>query len=146
MSNESSSAVNIDAKISDEQLSSIGSPNLIYIMKTIKQIQKRLKDPEIASMEYIRIYDQLGREFDHFFNRYTGIFIKVINGEDLSILAAVLYYRDQVNQGKISEKELADKLANKYMTSEMKADSDRKLMEMNNDPLAVEQPVQVPDE
>jgi hypothetical protein len=138
-STESSTGVpasfDLGSSISDSQLKSIASPDLIYIMTTIKQIQRRMKDPDVVNLEYIRVYDQLGREFDHFFNRYTGIFIRVIKGEDLSILAAVLYYKDQVRQGKISEADLADKLAKKYMPAHLKEDSDRKLteMRMNNE-------------
>ena len=129
----SETPLDLDAPISNNQLSSIVSPDLIYIMTTIKQIQRRMKEPEIAGLEYIQVYDQLGREFDHFFNRYTGIFISVIKGEDLSTLAAVLYYKDQVRQGKLTEAEIADKLATKYMPADMKAKSDVKLKEMKNE-------------
>jgi len=114
----------------DAQLKTIQSPEILYIMRTIKQIQKRMKDPDMRTLEYIRVYDQLGKEFTAFFERYTGIFISVIKGESLRTLASVLYYKDQVLRGLISEEELGDKLAKKYLPPELKAQSDARLREM----------------
>lgn len=123
-------ASDIKNKVSNDELKEITSPAVLYIMHTIKQIQKRMKDPDIRGLEYIRVYDQLGREFDDFFNRYTGIFVKVVRGENLSTLASVLYYKDKVDQGLMSEEELSEKLANKYLPANLKADSDAKIKEM----------------
>lgn len=117
-------------KPNNDQLKGIKSPDVIYIMRTIKEIQKRMKDPDIKNLEYIRVYDILGKEFDHFFNRYTGIFVRVIRGEDLSTLASALYYKDQVLRGLITEEQLADKLASKYLPTNLKDESDAKLKEM----------------
>jgi hypothetical protein len=116
--------------VSNDQLKGITSPEIIYIMTTIKRIQQRMKDPEIAKLEYIRVYDQLGKEFDAFFERYTGIFVKVIRGENLSTLASVLFYKDQVLRGLMTEEELADQLASKYLPANLKKESDAKLKEM----------------
>lgn len=115
---------------SDDQLRSIKSPSIISIMRTIKRIQQRMKDPDIRHLEYIRVYDQLGREFDDFFNRYTQIFISVIRGEDLKSLASVLYYKDQVLRGLVTEQELSDKLAKKYFTTEHYEASKKNLEEL----------------
>jgi hypothetical protein len=101
-------------------------------MKTIKKIQNRMKDSDVTNLEYIRVYDKLGKEFDHFFNRYTNIFVKVVRGENLKTIASVLFYKDKVNRGLITEAELSDKLAQKYLTPEMKAQSDAKLKEMKS--------------
>lgn len=116
--------------VSDDQLLGITSPEIINIMKTIKLIQKRMKMTDIANLEYIRVYDTLSKEFDTFFTRYTSMFISVIRGENLTTLASVLYYKDQVLRGLITEQELADKLAAKYFPANLKAESDAKLKEM----------------
>jgi len=120
----------LQLNISDTQLKGIKTPEIIDIMRTIKQIQKRMKDPDVSGLEYIRVYDKLGREFDSFFNRYTGIFVKVIRGENLNTLASVLYYRDQMARGLITEDQLRDQLASKYLPAHLKAESDIKLKEM----------------
>lgn len=120
----------LNLAVTSEQLKSITDPQVIWIMKTIKQIQKRMKEPDIAKLEYIRVYDQLGKEFNHFFETYTDIFVKVIRGENLRTLASVLYYKDQVSRGLITEAKLADILATKFLPPELKAESDAKLKEM----------------
>lgn len=116
--------------ISNEDLQEITSPNVIYIIKMIKEIQRRMKDPDVSGLEYIRVYDKLGKEFDNFFNTYTGIFVKVIRGENLNTLASVLYYKDKVDRGLLSEAQLADQLAKKYLPANLKSESDAKLKEM----------------
>lgn len=118
--------------ITDNDLQSIKSTEIINMMRTIKAIQKRMKDPDIICLEYIRVYDQLGREFNDFFEKYTSIFVKVIRGENLNTLASVLYYKDQVLRGIITEAELSDKLATKYLPAKLKAESDAKLKEMKD--------------
>ena len=122
------SDLNLD--VTNEQLKGITTPETIHIMKTIKQIQRRMKDPDMVHLEYIRVYDQLSREFDPFFNRYTGIFTKVVKGENLNTLASVLYYKDQVSRGLITEEELRDRLARKFLPPELKAQADIKMQEM----------------
>jgi len=120
----------MNLNVSNDQLSTIKSPEVIYILQTIKKIQQRMKDPEILQMEYIRRYDKLSYEFDDFFQRYTGIFARVTKGENLDVLASVLYQRDQVLRGIITEEELSDKLAEKFLTKEQKTDADQRLKEM----------------
>lgn len=120
----------LKTNVSDKDLQEITTPSVIYIMKTIKQIQKRLKDPEIASMEYIRVYDALSQEFSEFFDKYTGIFIKVIRGENLSTVASALYYKDKVDRGLITQEKLSDMLASKYLPADLKAQADQKIQEM----------------
>src|SRR5690606_3132909 len=111
----------MDLNPTTEQISSIKSPEVVYILQTIKKIQQRMKDPEILQMEFIRRYDKLSYEFNEFFERYTGIFARVVKGENLDVLASVLYQRDQVLRGIITEEELSNKLAEKYLTKEQKA-------------------------
>ena len=120
----------LKTKVTDAELKEITTTNVIYIMKTIKEIQKRLKDPDVSGLEYIYVYDKLSKEFDQFFDRYTGIFIKVIRGENLSTVASALYYKDKVDRGLITQEKLSDMLAEKYLSAELKAQSDAKLKEM----------------
>ena len=116
--------------ISDTDLLEIKSPYVLAIMKIIKQIQRRMKDPDIRNLEYSRVYDTLSKEFDEFFTKYTSIFIKVVRGESLDILSANLYYLDKVARGLIKESEVADMLATKYIPEHLKKESDIKLKEM----------------
>lgn len=108
----------------------IKTPSVLNLLETIKKIQKRMKDPDIANLEYIHVYDKLGKEFDDFFNQYTSIFVKVIKGEDLKIIASVLYYKDQVLRGLVTEEVLSDKLATMYLPPELKKDADLKMKEL----------------
>lgn len=110
--------------------SEITTPEVIYIMKTIKQIQKRMKDPDIINLEYIMVYSQLSKEFNDFFNKYTSIFVKVIRGEDLRTVATILYYKDKVAKGLLTEEELSNMLAEKFLPPDLKRESDTKIKEM----------------
>ena len=120
----------LKTNVTDAEMKEITTSSVLYIMKTIKQIQKRMKDPDIARLEYIRVYDTLGKEFDEFFEKYTGIFIKVIRGENLSTVASALYYKDKVERGLITQDELSDMLATKYLPADLKAEADAKIKEM----------------
>ncbi|MEM0354103.1 MAG: hypothetical protein QXW79_00840 [Thermoplasmata archaeon] len=120
----------MEQKLDNQIPSEITSPEIIYIMQTIKQIQKRMKDPDLAKLDYISIYDQLGREFEYFFNRYTSIFVKVIRGESLNTVAAILFYKDKMAKGLITEEQLSEMLAKKYLPEDLKKESDAKIKEM----------------
>lgn len=117
----------LNENVTSEQLKSIISPEIKWIIITIKHIQKRMKDPDLRNLEYIKVYDLLSKEFNSFFERYTGIFVRVIKGEDLKILASVLYYKDQVERGLITEAELSDKLATKYLPKHLKEEADARM-------------------
>jgi len=93
----------------------IKSPEILKIIGDIKKIQGRMKEDDLKDKEYIEVYDILSREFSDFFDRYTGIFVKVIRGESLEVIASALYYRDKVIRNLITEGELADKLAERYL-------------------------------
>lgn len=118
--------------VTNDELRDIKSPNVIYIMKTIKAIQKRMKDPDIVNLEYIRVYDTLGKEFPDFFDRYTAIFTKVIRGENLNTVAAVLYYKDKVDRELITEDQLSDMVAAKILPPHIYEESKAKLKEMKS--------------
>ena len=121
---------NLNCNPTSEEMLQIKSPYVLAIIRIIKQIQKRMKDPDIVNLEYSRVYDSLSKEFDEFFNKFTNIFIKVTRGESLDIIAANLYYLDQVVRGQITEAEVADMLASQYLPAHLKAESDLKLKEM----------------
>lgn len=120
----------LKTNVSDAELREITTPSVLFIMKTIKQIQKRMKDPDIARLEYIIMYDTLGKEFNEFFENYTGIFIKVIRGENLSTVASALYYKDKIERGLMTQDQLSDMLATKYLPANLKAEADAKIREM----------------
>lgn len=117
-------------EVNNDDLMGITSPEVINIMQNIKAIQKRMKESDVRNLQYAEAYDKLSHEFNTFFERYTGIFIKVIRGENLNTLASVLYYRDQVLRGLMSEEDLSDKLASTYLPANLKADADIKMKEM----------------
>ena len=113
------------------QMSQITSPEVLSIISTIKAIQKRMKDDDIKTLEYIRAYDKLSYEFNSFFERYTNIFVKIIRGDDLKILASTLYYKDQIYKGLITEEQVSRMLADKYLPANLNEESKKKMKEMN---------------
>lgn len=120
----------LKTNITDSDLLDIKSKKVIEILKTIKQIQKRMKDPEIQKLEYIEVYDLLSKEFEEFCDNNTTIFTKVVRGEDLNLIASILYYKDKVERGIITEAELSEILAKKYLPANLKNLSDMKIREM----------------
>lgn len=122
----------IKLSISDNELREIKSPNVLNVMRTIKAIQKRMKDPDVTNLEYIYVYDKLGKEFSDFFEKHNVIFTKVIRGENLNTIASVLYYKDKVDRGLMTESQISDMLAKKYLPANLKAESDAKINEMRS--------------
>lgn len=118
--------------IRNDELKDITTPEVLVIMKTIKAIQNRMKDPDIVGLEYIRVYDKLGQEFSNFFDTYTKIFTLVIRGENLNTVASVLYYKDKVAKGLMTEAQVSDMLAKKYLPDHLKAESDARIKEMRD--------------
>ena len=116
--------------ISNSELRDITSPNVVYIMRTIKAIQKRMKDPDIVNLEYIRVYDTLGKEFLDFFDNNTAIFTKVIRGENLNTIASVLYYKDKVDRGLITEEQVSNMLMKKFLPTQLREEAEAKMKEM----------------
>lgn len=115
-----------------QQLNDITSPEVLIIIKTIKAIQKRLKDDDVKDLEYIRAYDKLSYEFNDFFERYTNIFVKIIRGDDLKILASTLYYKDQIYKGLITEEDVSKMLAEKYLPANLNEESKKNMKDMKD--------------
>lgn len=112
-------------------MASIESPQMKVVVTTIKEIQKRLKDSDIKNLEFSRAYDILSNEFNDFFLKYTSIFIKVIRGEDLATVAAVIFYKDKVLSGKLSETDVMNMTMAKFLPENLQADAKKKMAEMH---------------
>lgn len=92
---------------------SLSSSQVLHIIQTIKDIQTRMK--ELTKLSYIEMYHQLSTEFELFYEKHTTIFTKVIRGDDLTTIAAILYYKDKVDNKVMTESDLSQKLAQKYL-------------------------------
>lgn len=112
--------------------SGITSPQVIYILKTIKAIQKRMKDPDLVNVEYIRVYDKLSIEFEYFIEKYTDIFTKVVRGESLATIGSVLFHKNKMDNGGTSQEKLRDALMEKYWPENLKNEAKEKMKEMEN--------------
>lgn len=110
----------------------VKSPTVIYILTMIKTLQNRMKDTDLRDLEYIRVYDSLSREFSDFADNYTSIFTKVVKGENLNMVASILFYKDQVEQGIMSEEKLSELLAQKYLPENLRGESNSIVNEMKN--------------
>lgn len=110
----------------------ITSPQVIYILKTIKAIQKRMKDPDLVNAEYIRVYDKLCTEFDYFTEKYTDIFTKVVRGEPLATIGSVLFHKNKMDNGETDQDKLRDALMEKYWPENLKQEAKEKMKEMEN--------------
>lgn len=116
----------------NEDYKSLGimSPSVLYIIKTIKAIQKRMKDPDLVNSEYIRVYNQLSDEFSDFIEKYgyINIFTKVIKGDDLSNLCCILFYKDKVQKGEMTEAELSELVFKKFMPEGIQKEVSKEIM------------------
>ncbi|AAV50653.1 hypothetical protein [Acanthamoeba castellanii mimivirus] len=124
------SSTSLKTYVTDKELGGITTPYIIDIIKSIKQIQQRMKDPEIASLEYIKMYDVLGKEFYHFSERHTKIFTEVLQKKNLNTVVSVLYYKDKVEKGELTEEQLQNMLAEKYLPKHLKEEADSRIKEM----------------
>lgn len=120
----------LKTNLSNNDLKEITTPSVLYIMKTIKEIQKRMKDPDLVKSEYIVVYTKLEEEFSEFADNHTRIFTKVVRGENLNTIASALYYKDKISRGLMTEEQLSDMLATKYLPSHLKEDADAKIKEL----------------
>ena len=123
----------LKTNISDSELRDIKTPNVIYVMKTIKAIQTRMKDPDVVDLPYIRVYDKLGKEFSEFFDSHTKIFTTVIRGENLNTITAVLYYKDKVARGLMTEEQLMEILMNKFLPPDLREEAKGNIKKMRAD-------------
>jgi len=108
----------------------IQTPYVIYLLKTIKAIQNRAKDPDLADAQFAVVYDTLSREFNDFFEQHGRMFAKILRGEGSSTIAAIMFYKDQICRGLMTEAELSDKLATHFIPENLKKEADEKIKEM----------------
>ncbi|CAH6420082.1 Hypothetical protein MVR_LOCUS30 [uncultured virus] len=104
-----------------EDVCGIKTPSIICIIQTIKAIQRRMKETDCIDLPYIQVYDKLGQEFIDFQDKHPTIFTKVIRGEDLGLIAAILVYRDKVERGLMTEDQLSEMLVKKYVSPKLQA-------------------------
>ena len=119
------------------ELADIKSDQIVYILQMIKYMRTRMKEPEIKSMNFARAYDTLGKDpmLDHFFDRYTKLFIQVLENKpgDLQMMVTLLYYKDMMNQGKITQTEvdvLSKELAKKHMPQHLYDESNKNITDL----------------
>lgn len=91
---------------------SLGTPEMIAVVLTIKEVQKRIK--ELADQNYMAMYSIVDTEFSDFAERYTFLFVRVTKGQDLPELASLLYARDHFLRGLITESQLQKDLAKHF--------------------------------
>lgn len=108
----------------------ITTPHVLYIIRTIKSIQKRIMDPDMRNQEEIWVYDQMTREFCEFCDCHKEIFRRVVRGEDLSIVAGALYYEDRMCRGLLTKEKLSDDLHTKFLPPDLKLEADKRISEM----------------
>ena len=93
----------------------ITTPEILAIIHTIKQIQKRMKDPDNSGLNYANCREKLSDEFSTFVQQYPGIFEKVLKCQNLGVTAASLFMKDKVMKGEVNETELANSLGSKFL-------------------------------
>lgn len=98
------------------ELPFIKDPELVDLLKTIKQFQARLKQFQGT---YAQACETMEKEFPDFASKYNSIFVMLIRGDKYDTLGKVLYYRSKVLNGEMEESELASILAEKYIPSDI---------------------------
>ena len=98
------------------ELDFIKDPSIIGILKTIKQIQARMKQPDLVSAQYAVVYQTLLEDFP---DLSDSILRSVISGDKNGLLASILYHKSKELEGSLSETELSKMLAKKYKLPEI---------------------------
>ena len=98
----------------------ITTPEVINIIKTIKQIQKRMLDPDLVDQDFAIVYNTLCNEFSDFVENNTQIFMTIVKGKDIRTVCEVLYFRDKVLKGEMTESELSDLLAKRFIPEKLR--------------------------
>ena len=85
------------------------------ILSTIKKIQKRMLDDDLVNKEYVYVYNKLCNEFSDFSDKYTKIFMDVVQGNDLRTISETLYFKDKVLTGEMTESDISDIITNRFL-------------------------------
>jgi predicted unusual protein kinase regulating ubiquinone biosynthesis (AarF/ABC1/UbiB family) len=119
------------------------TPSIRHLFDTVRAIRKRLLDPKLSSLSFPEIYQKLSDEFPSFSSEQPRMFVRLVETTKpettpeerqkiFDRITSILYYRDKVMRGLMTEEEVADIVAGKFLTPELKAESDRRLKEMRN--------------
>lgn len=108
----------MESQIRDEL--DIATSNNIYILTTIKAIQKRMKDPDLVYEPFPKVYNKLSFEFPTFFEKNGDIFTKVVRGESLATLACVVFYEDKVRRGIITQESVNKMIEERYIAENLR--------------------------
>lgn len=113
-------------------LKTITSARVLAIIDTIKRMQNRMKSRDLINEDFAIVYSTLSDEFPIFFENNPEIFKLIVskNKQNLQILTQILYCRDRVDNGLMTEGELSETLSKIYLPKNLKEDSDKKLKEM----------------
>lgn len=103
------------------ELPFIKDQQLTDLLRTIKQFQWRMKEPDLMSASYAEACEILQDEFPEFSKNYNSIFLMLMRGDKYDALATVLYYRSKVANGEMQEEKLANMVADKYIPKELRA-------------------------
>lgn len=117
------------------------SPSVKFLYDTVRAIRKRIEEPGIRTLTFPEIYQKMSEEFPTFADQQPRMFVRLIETTKpetseaqkktiIDNIVSVLYYRDRVVRGLMTEEEVADIVAGKYLTPELKAESDRRLKAM----------------
>jgi len=124
--------IKVRTDITEAELLNIKSPELVFVIQTIKSMQRRMKEPDLIVEEYAVVHNTLADEFPEFFEKHPTIFVKTIRNESMDIIASTLFHKEQINLGLLTEEEFADKLATQFLPKNLKEESDRILKEQKN--------------
>lgn len=89
------------------------SGTALYIIITVKEMQKRMLDQDLVNEEFAVNYDRLSREFNDFFEKYPNIFSLVVKCKDPYVLAQIVYFYSKCMKGEKSEEEIANMVFSK---------------------------------
>lgn len=104
--------------------------NILYIIATIKRIQSRMKDSDMVDKDFVTVYNKLAHEFVPFSDDYAKIFDNVVKGKNINQIANLLFYKDRVDRGLTSESVVSNVVAERFLPTDLKTQSDIKIREM----------------
>lgn len=131
-------------------MSVIISPSVKILFDTVRAIKIRINQNDVKTLSFPEIYQKMTDEFPTFASQQPRMFVRLIETTKpemtpvekqkvMDNICSVLYYRDKVVRGLITEEEVADIVAGRYLTPELKAESDRLLKKMRDDKARVAQ-------
>ena len=112
----------------------IKSPDLLNILKNIRQIWHRLNDDDVKCLPIMHQLDKISREHDDFGKNHEKILTSIVlaDGTDarikaLSTIISVIYYKEKERQGLVTEGECSEMLTNKFFPENLKNELRQKM-------------------